>query len=567
MKKKFFLILAGMAVTLTFVVSTVVKYDAMLKDKSFYAISGTQENYAWAIAKFSIQLSEFYSLVKTDGGDIDVIKQKLDILYSRVGVIREESESTKPLYNQEGYKEIIDSIYNKLKSVDSYINLPNPNTNKVIELVNQIEPDSKVLINIADHAEVSQRTTALEDFRGKRQGLIILLAIVTILIFAMFIIVAFQLYKTNKLLDAEKIAFNNKNAFLGVLGHELKTSLQAITSTIEVISLTCKSVELKQIERLENASMKMESQMKDLAEFAKVDNGNIEINRASFNLLKIVEDTVSECVSISNKKGVEVILGDVSDVFLKSDPYRVMQVVENLVTNAIKYTDKGVVKINSIVKQENTLVIEVEDSGRGIPKDKIKSIFSPFIRASDGDKTPGFGMGLAIVMGVVKAMGGSVEVKSELGKGSFFRVSIPVEMSSPQEIGLDSTAEAEVFLTSGINILIVDDNDLACESLASLLQSDFRVEFTTSPERALEKLYRKPYDLVLSDLQMPVMTGDELYMAVRDSSGPNRRTPFIFISAYDNDNPNGEVEILTKPVRLYEIRRSIERIFSRKSYI
>ncbi|EEQ6906192.1 hybrid sensor histidine kinase/response regulator, partial [Escherichia coli] len=175
MKKKFLILLSGMAVTLTFVVSTIVRYDSMLSDKSFYAISGTQENYAWAIAKFSIQLSEFYSLVKSEDKDMDKIRLKLDILYSRIHVIRARSESTEPLYNQEGYKQIIDSIYYKIKAVDSYINTPNPNIEKVIELVNKIEPDSKSLNNIADHAEVNQRTKALEDFKEKRQSLIILL--------------------------------------------------------------------------------------------------------------------------------------------------------------------------------------------------------------------------------------------------------------------------------------------------------------------------------------------------------------------------------------------------------
>ncbi|WP_369676923.1 sensor histidine kinase, partial [Klebsiella pneumoniae] len=95
--------------------------------------------------------------------------------------------------------------------------------------------------------------------------------------------------------------------------------------------------------------------------------------------------------------------------------------------NAIKYTDKGHITINAFLEGDRTLVIEVEDTGRGIPKDKLKSIFLPFIRVADGVKVPGFGMGLAIVMGVVKTMNGRISVKSELGLGSLFRITLPVK--------------------------------------------------------------------------------------------------------------------------------------------
>lgn len=567
MKKKFLQILAGMALIIGVLISVIVKYDSMLSEKSFYAIRGTAENYSWAVAKFSIQLSEFYSMLKDKDKDMDAIRLKLEILYSRVMVIRGESESTAPLYRQKGYKEVIDSIYNKIEAVDKYVNSPNPDIDKVIELVNQIEPDSKLLSNLADHAEVMQRTLAQNEFKKNRSTLIILIEILVISLILVAIIIAFNIYKLNKLYVSEKLAYKNKNAFIGVLSHELKTSLQAIISTIEVISQKSNGVDIKQIDRLENAAMKMESQMKDVTEFAKLDNGNVEINITPFNLKGVLCDTVSECVSISNKINVDVVVDNVSDVYIKSDPYRIMQVVENLVTNAIKYTDKGLVSVSAVVDNGSQLVIEVADTGQGIPKDKIKSIFVPFTRVGNGDRTPGFGMGLAIVQGIINAFDGSIDVKSEVGKGSVFKVSLPVELSTAQEIEDLDLLKDEPYRTNNINILIVDDDKAVCESLASLLQRDFHVEFTTSPERALDKLHRKPFDLVLSDLQMPIMTGDELYAAVSRTAGPNQKTPFVFISAYENESPVSGVEILTKPVRLKDIRKAIERIFSSKSSV
>ncbi|SOD79943.1 Signal transduction histidine kinase [Serratia sp. JKS296] len=563
MKKKFLFLIIGIAIALIFVISTIIKYNSMLSEKSLYAISGTQENYSWAIAKFSIQLSEFYALVKNNNQDLDKIREKLDILYSRVLVIRQHSESTAPLYTQPGYKENIDTIYHKLEEIDSYVNTQIPDLNKVIQLVNQIEPYSKKLNNLADHAEVSQRTKALEDYKQKRKQLYILLSITTILITALFLITAIYLYKLNRLLDSEKKAFNNKNAFLGVLGHELNTSLQAIMSSVELIVLRKDNGDIKQLERLETASMKMAHQMKGLAEFAKVDNGNVEISNSTFNLSKLVVDTVNDCISIAKKPTIEVSLRNITNEYIESDPSRIMQIVENLVTNAIKYTDDGFVKIDAYLKNPTSLIIMVEDSGRGIPKDKLKSIFTPFIRVGVNNKTPGFGMGLAIVNGVIKAMNGTIEVKSDLGKGSLFTVIIPVKVSSPEKIEALNESESVDFKYKGLKVLIIDDNEMVCESLAAVLQRDFRVEFITSPERALEKLLRKPYDIILSDLQMPVMTGNEIHNKVRSLNGPNRKTPFIFISAYTAESPVPGVTLLTKPVRVRDISKEVNFIMEK----
>lgn len=200
-----------------------------------------------------------------------------------------------------------------------------------------------------------------------------------------------------------------------------------------------------------------------------------------------------------------------------------------------------------------------------LPKDKVDTIFYPFIRVGNDNKVPGFGMGLAIVHGVVKAMNGTIDVKSDIGKGSSFTVSLPIELSTSEDIDTTTDIEDTPFSAKGISMLIIDDNEMACESLVSILQGEFSVEYTTSPERALEKLYRKSFDLVLSDLQMPIMTGDDLYKRVKDNKGPNKNTPFIFISAYTSESPIKDVAILTKPVKLNDIKKAIESVLANNS--
>ncbi|MET6908626.1 hybrid sensor histidine kinase/response regulator [Klebsiella pneumoniae] len=385
---------------------------------------------------------------------------------------------------------------------------------KVVSLVNDIEPDSKLLVNIANHAEVRQRTNANVDFKETKKQILILLYITGILTITLGIFICVFLWKLNKLLDSEKKAFNNKNAFLGIVGHGLRTSLQAIISTIDAISQRYnKNHDDPQFIRLESAVTKIEMQMKDLSEFARIDNGNIQINATQFNLKKIIDLTVDDCISALKKESVKIITDKIQDINIIGDSSRIMQIVENLVTNAIKYTQKGNVDVIAGLDSKTNLVIKVEDTGQGIPKDKIKSIFSPFERLKGNENgVPGFGMGLAIVNGLVKAMKGQIIVKSEVGEGSSFMVKIPVSLgSSSQELEkIDNSIYEPHF--NHLRILLVDDNEMSCSSLVSILESaDYNVEFTNSPVRAFEKLQRKPYDLVLSDLQMPIMTGDELF--------------------------------------------------------
>lgn len=528
--------------------------------------AGPQENYAWAIAKFTIRLAGFNANIERQlrlgNSDKEELQTELDLLFSSSNVLLHKSVSTRYLFEEAGYATTVAHINENLEKIDVELNKEVPDYSIILKSIELIGQDNKSLVVISDHAEVRQRNIIQQDYINKGNSMKFPIASLYFLFLLMLFISYRQVKSINNQLESEKKSFNNKNAFLGILGHELRTSLQAIISSVEVIIRKKDDTTFNHFERLENAAMKMERQMKDLAEFAKVDNGNVEIKIASFNLRKIVQDTVEQSISILNKNSVSVSLGDISDVYIKTDPSRTMQIVENIVTNAIKYTENGNVQVSAVVHEKSKLIIKVEDSGQGIPKDKIDTIFSPFIRVGNDNKVPGFGMGLAIVHGVVKAMNGTIDVKSDVGKGTVFTVSLPIELATPAEIDIITYIDDKPFSAKGISILIIDDNEMACESLVSILQHDFSVEYTTSPERALEKLYRKSFDLVLSDLQMPIITGDDLYREVKQNNGPNKNTPFIFISAYTSESPIKDVDILTKPVRLNDIKKSIESVFA-----
>lgn len=528
--------------------------------------AGPQENYAWAIAKFAIRLAGFNAKIEHQLwlgiDDKDELQKELDILFSSSNVLLHKSISTRYLYDEAGYARTVEQIHSNLEKIDIELKKKNTNYSNLLEIIELIGLDNKDLIVISDHAEVRQRDIIQQDYINKANSMRFPIAILYV-IFSLMLFVSYRQVKSiNKQLESEKKSFNNKNAFLGVLGHELRTSLQAIISSVEVITQQKDVVAFSHFERLENAAMKMERQMKDLAEFAKVDNGNVEIKISSFNLHKLVHDTVEQSITILNKENINVSIDGIENIYVKSDPSRIMQIIENIVTNAIKYTENGNVQISAVIRDKSRLVITVRDTGRGIPKDKIDTIFFPFIRVGCDNKVPGFGMGLAIVHGVVKAMNGTIDVESEVGKGSTFTVSLPIEFSKHEETVIPADMDNIIFSAKEIRVLIIDDNEMACESLVSILQHEFTVEYTTSPERALVKLYRKSFDLVLSDLQMPIMTGDDLYKRVKENKGPNKNTPFIFISAYTSESPIKDVAILTKPVRLNDIKKAIESVLA-----
>lgn len=570
MSKWYYIIIFVISITLISSLIGIIKYNNLLSERSLYSIAGAQENYTLSIAKFSIQLNDFYALVSNKNSAED-IELSLNLLLSNMNIIRNKSDSTAPLYSQEGYNESINAIYNELSIIDKIFYSSNPDVDLIKKMILKIRPMTKNLLNIADDAEVTQRTCALLGYKKKIKNLWILIIITTILLATLLVVLVFFIRQSHRLLISEKAAFTSKNAFLGIVGHELRTSLQIIISAIDAVTgMPSEKIRQEALQRLVMAVAKMERQMKDLTEFAKIDNGYVDIKYTYFQLRSAITETVQTCISLYNKEYVKVSINNEVNAVVFTDMVRLNQLVENLVSNAIKYTDSGKVDIDYFIEKDKWLVITVSDTGKGIPKDKLKYIFKPFVRLGDNKKpVPGFGMGLAIVNGILRVLKGNIQIQSTVGTGTIVTLRLPVK------VGDNALLEHTVPLmkisgntTSNIRLLVVDDNEMACASLATLLENfGYIVDSAITPERAYEKLLRKSYDIVLSDLQMPVMTGAELYYAVRQKPNPNRNTPFIFVSAYGDESPVVNVPLLTKPVRFQEINKAINNLLVPNRYI
>jgi len=547
-------------------------YDRYFSTEHNVSSAGPQENYAWAIAKFAIKLAAFEAKterqLRLGSTDKKMLQRDLDLLFSGSNVLLNKSDSTRYLYQEEDYGQTINSIHETLENIDNELQKSTPDFDIILNYISIIREKNLALIAISDHAEVRQRTIIYDDYLQKGDSFKVPIIAIYVILILMLLISFRQLTSMNNQLESEKKAFNNKNAFLGKLGHELRTTLQAIVSSIEVIIFSPDEKPNENVlRRLESAVSQIEQQMNDLAEYAKIDNGSIKIHKTIVNIGDLISRTVSECNTKFSTKDLVATMKFEPMSLIMSDQIRLAQIIENLLTNAFKYTEKGQITVTASLKDDRNssiLNIEIKDTGIGIDKEKQKVIYQPFVRIENGTSSiPGSGMGLAIVDGIIKAMNGSIHLTSEPGKGSCFTVQIPVEKAESDDMeDFENTSIIEG-VNKGLSLLYVDDNELTCNSMASTLNSvGYKAEAVCSVNRAIEKLMRIPYDIVLSDLQMPVMTGDQLLNLIRSREGPNQNTPFIFVSAYPESYTHADVPLIVKPGRITDITKEINKLIS-----
>lgn len=364
-----------------------------MSKKGLYAIAGTQKNYSWSIAKFSIKLAEFETLVEQRKHrpkvDNDNLLLKFEILYSRFYVLETISESTQPLYAEPGYPEVIKHMSEQMDRIDNLLGDPQIDFSLISQTMHQIKPYAIEMANLTDHAEVKQRTIAYEDYIEKRyiifHGLVIVMFSVVSLVAITLIVFRQQrltIRQQAKAIEAEK-ATRTKNAFLGTIGHELRTSLQSIMSAIDVLVNTRMSAEYTDtFLRLESAAQQIENQMKDLTDYAHLDSGMMELRIVPFDAQKLIGETANEIAMLTRKELVTLSCEvEYSHLLVYSDPLRIRQIIVNLLTNAYKYTESGNITLHSCLRCQpasSALIIKITDTGIGIEKDRLNQIFKPF---------------------------------------------------------------------------------------------------------------------------------------------------------------------------------------------
>ncbi|MGZ3822777.1 MAG: response regulator, partial [Mucilaginibacter sp.] len=311
----------------------------------------------------------------------------------------------------------------------------------------------------------------------------------------------------------------------------------------------------------------------DILDFNKIESGKLDLEETNFSLRKLVGDIVAANLNTSNEKENSVTLEldeNLPDYFI-SDPLRIGQVLNNLVSNAIKFTHKGNVRIAVSVKKIGleTAVIDfsVEDTGLGIAAKNLKNIFLPFMQASTSitRQFGGTGLGLAITKRILNLLHSDLKVESELGLGSRFYFTLELKTVDLARSYFEVDEKFEVDLQNK-RILLVEDTLFNIIYGTQLLEGwNLRVDVAENGQLAVDSLMQKEYDLVLMDLQMPIMDGYTATVKIREF---NKKTPVIALTASATSNVREKVilagmqDYITKPFNPDHLLQKLKKYLS-----
>jgi CheY-like chemotaxis protein len=351
------------------------------------------------------------------------------------------------------------------------------------------------------------------------------------------------------------------------MSHDLRTPLSSILGFSELLMNKANNTEEKQdLEMIHRSAEQLTLLINDLLEISSIEAGETKINFSPVNITELLHEIVRSLQRSAKNKGLslEIQLDNSLPHLLQTDIKRIRQICANLLTNAIKYTDSGKVQLKATQKTHdstNNLVIEVLDTGRGVPKEMQKAIFDPFRQVEETNLHPteGKGLGLAICKNLVHAMNGHIEIESAKGHGSLFRVTLPI-LQVEEEL---PNFTPDLKKLSG-HILLVEDDGVNQIILERMLEH-FGLTITKAEngEVAIKllKSNAEKYSLILMDCQMPEMDGWKATKLIRNNL--KLKTPIIAVTAYaQNEDIQRSIEMgmndfLVKPLKLQDLHKKM----------
>ena len=378
--------------------------------------------------------------------------------------------------------------------------------------------------------------------------------------------------------EAAESANRAKSEFLANMSHEIRTPINGIMGMAQLLEYTRLSNDQREyLDAIRNSSDSLLALVNDVLDLSKIEAGMLELERREFSLRGCVSDVVKSQISLIHAKGLAIrveIPATVPDN-LTGDPLRLKQILLNLVGNAVKFTERGgiTLAVGVEARQDDSAQFRfaVADTGIGIKPEVIERIFAPFSQAdaSTTREFGGSGLGLSICTRLAALMGGTIGVESREGAGSTFHVRIPFAVNDVQlEHSLPRpVAQPPLWEGRSLRVLLAEDNDAGQKFFTEVLRKyGHRVDLALNGAEALQKWPQADYDLILMDVQMPVMDGVEATVRIRrlelEKGG---HVPIIALTAHamEDDRPKllaqGFDGYVAKPTKIRELLREMKR--------
>ncbi len=347
-----------------------------------------------------------------------------------------------------------------------------------------------------------------------------------------------------------------KHQFMANMSHEIRTPMNAIIGMARLLlTKEPREDQLKYLNAIQMSADNLLVIINDILDFSKIEAGKVELEHIDFSLREVIHSVRDMLMLKAEEKHISfrTIVNDEIPRRLTGDPTRLNQILINLAGNAVKFTERGYVEVHvSLRRQEGNklwLIFDVTDTGIGISPDYLNSIFDSFTQAGSDTtrKFGGTGLGLAICRQLTSLMGGEISVISEMGKGTTFTAILPFDLPESQEEGVRHSMLDAVSMRrlNTMKVLLVEDNEfnrMVAEDTLKELIPGVRLDAAINGQEAVDQLRKEMYDVVLMDIQMPVMDGITATKVIRkELPSPQKNVPIIAMTA----------NVLQEDVQLY----------------